>query len=265
MLTCESVGTLSGAYALDLLPDEEAAAIAVHVASCVACGERTRARQQTGEWLAHLVTPTPIPDGLRHRLQLRLQDQGPRHIRATAPLLPPTPDKAAPQRMTPWLWLLAGILALSLGWNLRLLGQTASLQDAKTVAEAARSPLLQRLRHQAKAAPAPASRSSLLQGARHHATASGSLALQLESRRWTLTVQGLPALPAGQVYQLWAGSGDRPAPVVAFRAGAGMAPVPVPAHAALRPGAPLLVTIEAGAGHDRPQGDLVLLGMVADS
>jgi hypothetical protein len=267
MLTCETVSTLSGAYALDLLPPAEAAALAVHVAACVACGERARARQQTGEWLAHLVTPAPLPAGLRQRLQLRLQDQGRPRPQATTPLPPPpAPSPARPRSV--WPWVLAGVVCLSLIGNLDLLQERQTLQAAQARADAEHRQLLQQLRRQVQARAAAVSatpvRISHLQGSRRHPMATGSLTFQSDSRRWSLSLQGLPVLPAGQVYQLWAGAGERPSPVLAFRLGTATTSVPVPPHAALRPGTALLVTVEAGAGHDRPTGDLVLLGMVAD-
>jgi hypothetical protein len=272
MLTCATVTTLGGAYALELLPAAEAEAVRVHVSACVACGERARSRAQMGEWLAHIITPEPLPDGLRQRLALRLLDREP--VRATADLDPavaPRPDSpvAAVRPLARYrYWLFGGLLAASLAWNLHLLGDRNWLQQAQRTADQTHAQAMAQLRRLAATrkapAAAPVSHLSRLQGARQRPQASGILAFQTETGRWTLTVQGLPVMPAGQVYQLWAGTGSGQAPVLAFRSG-GSTSVPVPSHAALRPGAALVITVEDGAGQNRPTGELVMLGMVADT
>jgi hypothetical protein len=280
MLTCDTVTTLGGAYALELLPAAEAEAVRVHVSACVACGERARSRAQMGEWLAHIITPEPVPDGLRQRLALRLLDREP--VRATADLDPGLAPAPAPATVVPapvvrplardlaryLAWLGAGLLAASLAWNLHLLGDRNWLQQAQRTADQTHALAMEQLRRLAttrKVPPAaPVSHLSRLQGARQRPQASGILAFQTVTGRWTLTVQGLPVMPAGQVYQLWSGTGSSQALVLAFRSG-GSTSVPVPSHAALRPGAALVITVENGAGQNRPTGDLVMFGIVADT
>lgn len=267
MVTCETVATLGGAYALDLLPPEEADAMTVHLATCVGCGERTRARLQAGEWLAHLVAPEPLPEDLRRRLQMRLQDPPRPQPKDTAPLTPVALPASSPGRR-PWLWwLIAAGLAALIAWNLGLQGHQQSLERAQRLTGEAQAQLLTHMRRQQqaqRATPPTTVRLSRLQGSRRYPAAAGTLAWQADGGRWTLTAQGLPALPPGQVFQLWAGGGDRPAPVVACRSASSVLAVPVPAHGALRPGTPLLLTVEFGAAREKPAGELVLLGLVAE-
>jgi hypothetical protein len=270
MMTCQTVTTLGGAFALDLLPPEEADAVAVHIASCVTCGERSRARQQSGEWLAHLVAPEPLPAGLRRRLQLRLQDvprPQPRETAPLSPVAPPAPRPATRAAARPqWLWLLGAALTALLVWNVMLQGEQRTWAESQRQAREVQARLEARLQRQSRVKPAPPApvRLSRLQGSRRFPAAAGTLAWQSEGGRWTLAAQGLPLLPAGQVFQLWAGGGDHPVPILACRPGSAVMAVPVPAHGALRPGTPLLLTMESGAARERPTGELVLLGLVAD-
>lgn len=269
MVTCETVATLGGAYALELLPADEAAAVAVHVATCVGCGERTRARQQAGDWLAHLVAPAPLPEALRRRLHLRLLDAPRPQPRETAPLDPgqrPVPSSRPPRRWWPAAAAVAALLAV-LAWKSVPASDHHDLARAERLAREAQATLTahrQRQNAAPSAAPTVAARLARLHGSRRHPAAVGALAWQSEDGRWTLTAQGLPSLQPGQVFQLWAGHGERPVPVVATRPATRVLAVPVPALGALKPGTPLLLTVENGAARERPAGDLVLLGLVPD-
>jgi anti-sigma-K factor RskA len=89
----------------------------------------------------------------------------------------------------------------------------------------------------------------------------GSVILDLDAKKGAVVLRRLPALPAEQVYRLWARVGETDVPCGDFVAGADgavRAPFPVPVESYTAPIASLYVTVEPRTGSDRPTGPIVL-------
>jgi anti-sigma-K factor RskA len=91
--------------------------------------------------------------------------------------------------------------------------------------------------------------------------AFGSVILDLDAKKGAVVLRRLPALPADQVYRLWARVGDANVPCGDFVAGSDgtvRAPFPVPVESYTAPIAGLFVTVEPQTGGDRPTGPTVM-------
>jgi anti-sigma-K factor RskA len=89
----------------------------------------------------------------------------------------------------------------------------------------------------------------------------GSVVLDLDAKRGAVVLRRLPALPAEQVYRLWARVGDHSVPCgdfVASADGAVRAPFPVPVESYTAPIRGLFVTVEPRNAGDHPTGPVVL-------
>jgi anti-sigma-K factor RskA len=104
-------------------------------------------------------------------------------------------------------------------------------------------------------------RSFRLAGTGSAGRAFGAVTLDLDAKKGAVALRGLPALPAEQVYRLWARVGDKDVPCGDFAAGgdgAVRAQFRVPVESYTAPIAQLFVTVEPRAPGDRPTGPTVL-------
>jgi anti-sigma-K factor RskA len=104
-------------------------------------------------------------------------------------------------------------------------------------------------------------RSFTLAGTGTAAGAFGRVALDLDAKRGAAVLKRLPALPAGQIYRLWAQVGDRAVPCGDFRAsleGAVLAQFAVPVESYTAPLGRLFVTIEPSGAGGSPSGPTVM-------
>jgi anti-sigma-K factor RskA len=93
--------------------------------------------------------------------------------------------------------------------------------------------------------------------------AHGRVALDLDAKKGAVVLKGMPELPAGQVYRLWARVLDSNVPCGDFRAapdGTLVAQFAVPVESYKGPVAELFVTVEPAGAGDRPTGKRVLEG-----
>jgi anti-sigma-K factor RskA len=91
--------------------------------------------------------------------------------------------------------------------------------------------------------------------------AVGRVALDLDAKRGAVVLKGMPVLPAGQVYRLWAKVADKSVPCGQFTAsgdGAVVAQFVVPVESYTAPIARLFVTVEPSAPSDVPTGPTVM-------
>jgi len=89
----------------------------------------------------------------------------------------------------------------------------------------------------------------------------GSVILDLDAKKGAVVLRRLPALPAEQVYRLWARVGSASVPCGDFAAnadGAVRAAFPVPVESYTAPIAGLFVTVEPRSASDHPTGPTVL-------
>jgi anti-sigma-K factor RskA len=104
-------------------------------------------------------------------------------------------------------------------------------------------------------------RSFTLAAAGSAGRAFGSVVLDLDAKKGAVVLRRLPALPAEQVYRLWARVGETDVPCGDFVAGADgavRAPFPVPVESYTAPIARLFVTVEPRTASGGPTGPIVL-------
>ncbi|MGH7894248.1 MAG: anti-sigma factor [Candidatus Binatia bacterium] len=91
--------------------------------------------------------------------------------------------------------------------------------------------------------------------------AVGTVALDLDSKRGAVVLRGAAALPAGQIYRLWAQVADRAVPCGDFAAAADgtvRAAFSVPVDAYTAPIGKLFVTVERTGPGEKPTGPVVM-------
>ena len=93
------------------------------------------------------------------------------------------------------------------------------------------------------------------------APATGSAVLDLDAKRAAVVIRGLPRLPAGQVYRLWARIGDGAVPCGQFNAderGAVVSQFTIPVDAYTSPVRELFLNVEPAAQGPQPTGRTVM-------
>lgn len=94
--------------------------------------------------------------------------------------------------------------------------------------------------------------------------AVGRVSLDLDAKRGAVVLKGMPVLPAGEVYRLWAKVADKSVPCGQFTAsgdGAVVAQFVVPVESYTAPIAKLFVTVEPSAPSDVPTGPTVMVSV----
>lgn len=170
------------AYALGILGEEEAGAIARHLARCAQCHRELRSYQRVTDHLALAGPSHDPPVRLKQRLLERVQPA--RTTPATEPAVPWHQQLAGFFRRTAPAWglaalvLIVGLVASNL-WLWRQVDQTkqAVLPEGMRVV--------------------------VLAGTEEAPLATGALVLSDDGEYGTLVVDGLPPLDAEHAYQLW--------------------------------------------------------------
>ena len=178
--------SLSGAYALDALePGAERDRFTRHLSRCQSCASEVRGFREVATAMAFAATAEP-PAGLRDRVLAAAA--------RTRQLPPEISTHARPRRTRTWVPWLSGVVA------------TASIVVAVLFgfAQAHTQDELNQVRaeNQAISLLLSAPEAKLLT---HTVTNGGVATVVLAADRHELAVvtTGLPALPSGQVYQLW--------------------------------------------------------------
>ncbi len=178
--------SLSGAYALDALEaGGERDRFTRHLGRCPSCASEVRGFREVATALAFATAVEP-PAGLRDRVLAAAA--------RTRQVPPEVSTHARPRRTRPWVPWLSGVVATASIVVAVLFGfAQAHTQDELNQVKAA---------NQAISLLLSAPRAKLLT---HVVTHGGVATVVLAADRHELAVvtTGLPALPAGQVYQLW--------------------------------------------------------------
>ncbi|MET9256377.1 anti-sigma factor [Streptomyces sp. NPDC003717] len=188
----EDLHSLSGAYALHALSDDERAAFERHLADCAACAEESRefAAATARLGLAASVTPSPV---LKERVMHRVTTvrQVPPGGGVVEPLRHRVPRNRGLAR-----WVLAACVAAAAGLGGTAVWQYDRAQDAGDRAAQAE----QRTEELAGvlAAPDAASRTVRLSDG-----ASATLVVSKRQDRAVFLASDMAAPPRGKVYQLW--------------------------------------------------------------
>ena len=181
--------SLSGAYALDALAGSaEHDRFTRHMSRCPSCAGEVRGFREVATALAFAVTAEP-PPGLRGQVLAA--------VALTRQLPPEVTTEARPQRTRPWVpwvpWLSGAVALASIAVAVFFGLAQSRTQDELNQARA---------QNQALSVVLSAPRVQVLSQV---STKGGTAIVVLAAERHELAVvtTGLPALPAGRVYQLW--------------------------------------------------------------
>jgi len=185
--------SLSGAYALDALEQgAESERYARHLSRCPSCASEVREFAEVATALAFAAATAP-PPALRDRvlaaaaLTRQLPPEVTSHARARR-------ARGRARGRLPWVPWLSGVVATA--------GIVAAVLFGYAQAHTEQELNQARAQNQAIALVLSAPRAKLLT----HATTKGGVAtvvLAADRHEIVVTTTGLPALPAGKVYQLW--------------------------------------------------------------
>jgi anti-sigma-K factor RskA len=192
-MNCSEAEELIGAYALDALPSDEAAALRAHIAGCPDHASKAAELRAVASTLAGAPDPVPPPARLRERVFAAVA-QTPQE--APASRVPLSIDGArrtggrAPWRsvrpLQAWAALAAAVIAGLLVWNVALqAGDDGARFDATRATSA-----------------------TTLQA--HGAAGSGTALYFADEDAVVLVADGIDQLDSTRTYQLWALTSDRP-------------------------------------------------------
>jgi hypothetical protein len=201
---------LTGAYALDAMdPGSELTRFSRHLNRCQSCASEIRGFREVATAMAFAATTEPPPE---------MRDQVLAAVARTRQLPPEVRTHARPRRIrgaAPWMpWLSGAIATAAIAVAVFFGLAQAHTQDQLNAARAQNHVLAgQQARVEAELAQAKEHDQALAQvlGAPHvrllsHTTTEGGVAvvvLDAATRKLVVATSGLPALPAGKVYQLW--------------------------------------------------------------
>lgn len=189
MTTDTDLHTLTGAYALHALSDEERALFERHLHACPSCADEITEFTATAAKLAAAVAVTPSP-AMKQQVQQRVTT-----VRQVAPHVSRTPSSARLRRRLPPL-LLAACLAAVAG-----LGGVAAWEHNRAEDAVAQE---QRTRRQAdELATVLGASDAVSRRIPLHGSASATLVLSRAHDKAVLVAADMAAPPDGKVYQLW--------------------------------------------------------------
>jgi len=245
------VHALAGAYALNALPPDEAAAFVQHLADCTACRAEVAELQATAAQLGVAVAEEP-PESLRERVVdvVRRTRQAPplTHHTAAGTTGPVSTVGARGARRPPrsWLFAVAAAVLLVLGIGV-LLARPALDEDAGTEAD----------NHVMAVMHAPDARTSVAD-----VRGGGSITV-ISSRKMAAAVvmgQRLPAIDAHHDYQLWLIDRDgRARSTGVLLGGSRRGPTGPMMLEDVRPGDHIALTMERSGGATRPTMPLLAM------
>lgn len=191
------------ACVLGALDDAELARFRAHLPTCARCTAAVAEFSATAGQLPLAIAPeTPSPE-LRTRLLAAVAADAARERQAQQAAQPPAPLPF--RRRTPQIYALAAVLLLAVGlgllaWNLTL---QRSLQQARVERDQARNALDVTLWQ--------------LAAAQSNQQITGEVVYLRDRQQAVVVVNGLPALQANQVYEVWlVKEGSAPEPQTVF-------------------------------------------------
>ncbi|MEU6994113.1 anti-sigma factor [Streptomyces sp. NPDC046465] len=188
--------TLTGAYAVDALDDEERAAVEEHLTRCDTCAQEVREFTATAARLGQAAAVAPRP-GMKDEVLRRITT-----VRQEVPLATtdpgpgPGPGNVRQRSYRLSRWALAACLAAAAGLGGTAVWQHQQAQNAREQA--------QRTQRQADdvaavlAAPDARTRTGKLSGG-----GNATVVVSASRDRAVFLAAELPAPPRGKVYQLW--------------------------------------------------------------
>lgn len=267
-MTHEDVQALASEYVLGTLDDVMRARVAAHLSACRACADEVREVAQVLDAVGRSVPALEAPAALRDRIAA---------IPATVAQLPAAPavipTVARPAaRPAPWFAAVAASLVAAVAtWQAisaraevtRLRRELVEMQVRVGDAQVARASLQQRVDEFTRMAGVL--RSSDLVS---YSLAGSGIAASAHARAYVthknglvFTAEGLPALPAGRIYQLWVIVAAKPVSVGLVSPDAdGRVQVVLPTPEIAAMPAAVAVTLEPAGGLPAPSTTPILVG-----
>ncbi|GFH66649.1 MULTISPECIES: anti-sigma factor [Streptomyces] len=242
-MTTAELHTLTGAYALHALDDEERAAFDRHLADCPACTTEVAELTATAARLG-LAETADAPPEMKDRVMRRIGE-----VRQEPPRTTAVDSARRPGRARRFTGLaLAACLAVAAGLGGVAVWQHQEAEQARQRAEAAE----RRAASVARVLAAPDARS---QSARLDSGSRATVVVSASLDEAVLLAAGLPAPPAGKVYQLWFDDGGtmRSAGVMPPSRGDGVEAVRLEGGVGEASG--VGITVEPPGGSRRPSSD----------
>ncbi|MEU9099945.1 anti-sigma factor [Streptomyces sp. NPDC048361] len=191
-MTNADLHTLTGAYALHALNDEEREEFECHLAACESCAQEVRELAATAARLGLAMTTLP-PAALKANVLRRITT-----VRQDPPRTRPVgrSPRRADRRHTALRFALAACLAAAVGSGGIAVWQHQQAETARVQAQAERQQSQQLTG--VLAAPDAKATSGQLKG-----NATGTLVVARSRNQAVFLASGLSRPPAGKVYQLW--------------------------------------------------------------
>lgn len=239
-LTHDQAQELLGAYALDAVDPDEAAAVELHLLECARCRAEVAEHRETAAMLAH--AGTDAPGDLWDRIAGVIEP--PAEVVPLPPRLGPASQAEAPRTRRPaWLAPVAAAAAVVigvLGFQVRDLQQRMDELPASATAELA------------AAAADPDAVLVHLDGGD-----GTSVPVVVNGERAWLDAAALPDAGDGRTYQLWGASGEELVSVAVLGRDPGVVSFDVSGYGALA------ITEEDAPGVVRSEQDPVVIGELA--
>ncbi|MFF3497151.1 anti-sigma factor domain-containing protein [Streptomyces sp. NPDC002795] len=191
--------TLTGAYAVDALEDDERAAFERHLTECPSCAQEVRELTATAGRLA-LASTMPAPPHLKARVMEEISGVRQERPQSTAAAVPSRARGGPAMR-----WALAACVAVAAALGGTTLWQHQQAEDARQQAQAARQQA-DRVSEVLAAPDAEVTSAAVKGGAR------GSVVVSRDSDKAVFIASGVARPPKGKVYQLWFADGDQMRP-----------------------------------------------------
>ncbi|MCX4993067.1 MULTISPECIES: anti-sigma factor [unclassified Streptomyces] len=191
-MTTTDLHTLTGAYALHALADDERERFERHAADCEACAQEVRELTAAAARLGLAVTASPDP-ALKDQVMRRIttvRQEGPRAIPLTAP------RRAGARGRRPARWALAAVLAAAAA-----LGGTAAWQHER--AQDAQEQARQAERRTNEVAAVLAAPDAKARTATLGDGATGTVVVSKSRDQAVFIASRMARPPSGKVYQLW--------------------------------------------------------------
>ncbi|MFE4449774.1 anti-sigma factor domain-containing protein [Streptomyces sp. NPDC056796] len=238
--------TLTGAYALHALPEDERLAFERHLGACEACAQEVRELSATAARLGLAVSATP-PPALRARVLREIttvRQEPPPHGRSTR-------SGASPGRAGRWsTYALAACVAAAAAFGGVAVWQNQVAQDARQETDRAQQ-------HNEQVARVLTARDATTRAADLGGGARGTVVVSQSVNRAVLLTSDMARPPGGKVYQLWFDDGGT-------MRSAGLMNPSTTDDAVLLDGpvdqaSGMGITVEPAGGSDRPTSDPVAL------
>jgi anti-sigma-K factor RskA len=239
------IHSLASEYAVGSLTEDETQQFEAHLATCHDCRKEVADMRDIAVQLSEAVASEP-PPSLRSSVLERISHTAQHGRPAIADGIGTTDtSNVIPMQRNAWRSRAAGLLAA-----------------AAVVAAVTMGGWAIQSRNDAHQATAQAQQLTQLLAAKDVKTVSGDFAkgggatvvVSASQHRALLVAQGLPALPAGKVYEAWTITGS-PVPAGTFTAGSAQTVLDLPPAAVTAQ--QVAVTVERSGGSQKPSNDLV--------